>query len=119
MTNANIALIGLGKVGSFFMDQLISRSNLGLNIVCAVELQDTDGKKRAEETGIALVDLDDVVEFGDVVDCIFNLTGDANVQADLRKKLAEQGNSHTEVVSDHVLKVVWSMITDEPLPVSH
>lgn len=117
MASANIAIIGLGKVGTFFLDQLIQRSNLGLNIVCAVELWETEGKKEAEENGIAIVGLDDVIEFGDDVDFIFNLTGDSSVQGQLREKLAEKGNQHTELVSDHVLKVIWSMMTDEPISV--
>lgn len=117
MASANIAIIGLGKVGTFFLNQLMQRSNLGLNIVCAVELWETEGKKAAQENGIAIVGLDDVIEFGEDVDFIFNLTGDSSVQEQLRQKLAESGNLHTELVSDHVLKVIWSMMTDEPISV--
>lgn len=117
MASANIAIIGLGKVGTFFLNQLIKRSNLGLNIVCAVELWETEGKKTAQENGIAIVGLDDVIEFGEDVDFIFNLTGDASVQDQLRDQLAAKGNQHTELVSDHVLKVIWAMMTDEPIPV--
>lgn len=115
MGSVNIAIIGLGKVGTFFLNQLIERSNLGLNIVCAVELWETEGKKRAQENGIAIVSLDDVIEFGEDVDFIFNLTGDSSVQEQLRARLDESGNQHTELVSDHVLKVIWSIMTDEPI----
>jgi len=116
MGNANIAIIGLGKAGEFFLEQLIKRIDLGLNIVCAVEPADNSGRQRAEESGIALVSIDDVVSFGDDVDFIFNLTGNPQLQVDLLAKLAAASNDHTEVVSDKVLKVIWSILSENHIP---
>jgi len=117
MNSVNIVIIGLGKIGKFFLNQLIQRSNLGLNIVCVVEPRETEGKSIAHTNAIAIVGLDDVIDFAEDVDFIFNLTGDDNVQESLQKELKAANNTRTEVVSAHVLKVIWSMLTDEPIPV--
>jgi ketol-acid reductoisomerase len=116
MGTANIAIIGLGRAGEVFLEQLIRRADLGLNIVCAVEKAANSGREKAEQSGIALLDIDDVVRFDVDIDFIFNLTGDPQVQVDLLAKLAADGNDHTEVVSDKVLKVIWSIMSDNPIP---
>lgn len=116
MENASIVIVGLGKVGGFFLEQLIKRSNLGLHIACIVEPRDTEGKILAQNNGIAAVNLHDVIDFSEDVDFIFNLTGDSSVQSLLRDELDKAGNQRTEIVSDHVLKVIWSILSDESIP---
>jgi len=116
MQSTNVAIVGLGKIGSFFLQQLISRFNLGLNIIRAVEPNDTEGKELAQKNGIAVVTIDDLISFEDDVHIIFNLTGLDSVQQEIRHKLDASCNFKTELLSDNVLKVVWSMLTDEPIP---
>ena len=116
MHQVNIAIVGLGKIGTFFLNQLIQRSNLGLSILCASEPNDTEGKALAKDNGIVLVDLDTMISFGEDVDFIFNLTGSESVQIELQEKLKLSGNTKTELISERTLQVVWTMLTDEGIP---
>lgn len=116
MQSTNIAIVGLGRIGTFFLKQVLAKFNLGLSILCAVELSDTEGKAYARENGVVIVDVDTLISFGDDVDLIFNLTGLESVQNELREKLIASGNEKTEVISDKALQVIWTMITDEAMP---
>ncbi len=116
MKNTNIAIVGLGNIGSFFLQQLIQRFDLGLSILCAVEPKETDGKRMAQQNGVAIVSIDDLISFGDDVDMIFNLTGSDAVQQDIREKMDAAGNTKTELLSETALKIVWSILSDEPIP---
>ncbi|MDQ6955333.1 MAG: hypothetical protein Q9M20_07800 [Mariprofundaceae bacterium] len=116
MESTSIVIIGLGKVGTFFLEQLIQRSNLGLHIACVVEPENTHGKIIAQNHAIACVGMADVIDFSEDVGFIFNCTGDRDIQVLLREELDKAENKQTEVVSDHVLKVIWSILSDEAMP---
>ncbi len=116
MESTNLAIVGLGKVGTFFLKQLLAKFDLGLNILCAVEPAETEGKAYAKENGVVIVDTDTLISFEDDVDLIFNLTGLESVSHELREKLDASGNDKTEIISDKALKMMWTMLTDEKLP---
>ena len=116
MENHNIAIIGLGRIGTAFLQKAISEDCV-MKVKAVCELFDTPGRKLAEEKGIPVLDLNSIVELGLGVEVIFDLTGDQNVSRILREKLCQCGNTYTDVASQRLTRLVWSMIAgDEYLP---
>jgi FlaA1/EpsC-like NDP-sugar epimerase len=109
----NVAIVGLGRVGSIFLRKMSDDAEACLRIKCVVEIGDTPGKKLALEKGIPVVSLDGVVEMGTDIDVIFNFTGDPNVTTALTRKLEESCNHHTKVSQDRVARLIWSLIEPE------
>lgn len=109
----NIAIVGLGRVGSRFLEKVIKEDVCCMRVKCVTEIGDTSGKKLAVENGIKVVSLDGVVEFGPDVDVIFDFTGDSNVTKALCTKLEDSCNPHTKVVQDRVARLIWSLIGSE------
>ena len=118
MNKQNVAIIGLGRVGSAFLDAILSLAERGINLAYAVEKADTSGRARAIASGIKIVTIDEMIALGDEVDVIFDLSGNHDVRKELRKKLVATKNTHTVIASETVARVVWSLITHEELPLS-
>lgn len=116
MSKPNIAIIGLGRVGSAFMgDMLLKKQNV--NLVCVAEQTDTPGKAKAKNEGIKIATLDEIVAKGDAVDVIFELTGITAVRQELRTKLMAANNHHTVIASEMIARLIGSLINDSGLPV--
>ncbi|MDO8990146.1 MAG: hypothetical protein Q7U91_11005 [Sideroxyarcus sp.] len=116
MSKPNIAIIGLGRVGSAFMgDMLLKKQNV--NLVCVAEQADTPGKAKAKNEGIKIATLDEIVAKGDGIDVIFELTGITAVRQDLRTKLMAANNHHTVIASEMIARLIGSLINDGGLPV--
>ena len=118
MEKQNVAIIGLGRVGSAFLGAILSLAERGIKIQYAIEQADTPGKALAIAAGIKIVTVDEMIALGDQVDVIFDLTGNHDVRKELRKKLVASNNVHTVIASETIARVVWSLITDEELPIS-
>jgi homoserine dehydrogenase len=117
-----IAIIGLGRVGSTFLQKLTQQRSIGVKIVGAVEArQDAPGVKVAEERNIRVYrDIQDVVRLGDAVDVIFDLTGSNEVRRALRSGMAETNNRHTVVAPEVVAFLIWELIAaGEAFPETH
>ena len=117
MDKQRIAIIGLGRIGSAFLRQILKKLNHGLDLVCVAEAQDTPGRKLAQESGIRVCTLDDVVALGEGVQVIFELTGLPEVRRELREKLVARQNRETVIASESIVRVIWALISDEALPV--
>lgn len=117
MKKQNIALIGLGRIGSAFLGEMLRKSGGGINLAYAAEQMETSGKAQAIAAGIQMVSLDDIVALGDQVDVIFELTGLPSVRKELREKLTATNNRHTVIASETIVRVIWALISDEALPV--
>jgi len=117
MEKQNIALIGLGRIGSAFLSQMLRKNGGGINLAYAAEQMDTPGKAQAIVEGIKIVSLDDIVALGDRIDVIFELTGLPSVRKELREKLTSANNRHTVIASETIVRVIWALISDEALPV--
>jgi predicted dinucleotide-utilizing enzyme len=117
MEKQNIAIIGLGRIGSAFLGQMLRKKGGGINLACAAEQTDTPGKAQAIAAGIKIVNLDDIVAMGDRIDVIFELTGLPSVRKELREKLTTANNRHTVIASETIVRVIWALISDEALPV--
>lgn len=117
MEQQRIAIIGLGRIGSAFLSQMLQKRSQGIELVCAAEAADTPGRQLAAKAGVALKTLDEVVALGSGVDVIFDLTGLPQVRRELRDKLVAAKNAHTVIASESIVRVIWALISQDALPV--
>lgn len=117
MEKQNIAVIGLGRIGSAFLREMVNKKERGINLAYASEKMDTPGKAQAVAAGIKLVALDEIVELGNNIDILFDLTGNPEVRKELREKMSASGNRHTVIASETIARLIWSLISAEALPV--
>jgi len=116
MSIKKIAIVGLGKVGSELMEHLMQHNELGLQIACVSELNDTEGKRKAISEGINVMSLDEITAQGEEIDIIFDLTGSATVRGQLREGLFSSGNKYTVIVAENVGHIIWSLLTGNKVP---
>ena len=116
MSNQNIAIIGLGRIGSAFLGAL-QQHMYGVNIVCVSEHADTPAKAQAIAAGIKTSTLDEIISMEDKIDIVFDLTGKVSVRKKLREKLQTSNKTHTIIASETIVRMIWSMISDKALPV--
>ncbi|GAB3503954.1 hypothetical protein GCM10027399_33890 [Curvibacter fontanus] len=117
MEQQRIAIIGLGRIGSAFLSQMLQKRSQGIELVCAAEAADTPGRQLAVKSGIAIKSLDDIVALGNGIDVIFDLTGLPEVRRELRDKLVAAKNAHTVIASETIVRVIWALISQNALPV--
>lgn len=117
MEQQRIAIIGLGRIGSAFLQQMLQKRSQGIELVCVAEAADTPGRQQAASVGVALKTLDEIVALGDGVDVIFDLTGRKEVRRELRDKLVAAKNMHTVIASETIVRVIWALISQDALPV--
>lgn len=111
MSKQNIAIIGLGKIGSAFLDAILSKKQ-NVSLVCVAEPMDTPGKTQAIAAGIKVATLDEIVAMGKEIDVIFDLSGNSSMFKELRHKLMASYNDHTIIASDTIAQLIWSLIKD-------
>lgn len=111
MGKQSIAIVGLGRVGSAFLEELLSQSNDAVEIVAVVECADTDGRTLAESRGIRNLSIDELVGMGDGIDILFDLTDVSAVRQELREKLHASGNRHTIVATENIARMIWALIS--------
>jgi glyceraldehyde-3-phosphate dehydrogenase/erythrose-4-phosphate dehydrogenase len=114
--SAKIAIVGLGRIGTSVLEQLLGRHKQGIEIVCVSEVNDTPGRRKAEATGIPVLSLEKVIGQGDAVDMIFDMTGIAKVRKELRERLFESHNKHTVIVPENVAYLLWAVLSGEHVP---
>lgn len=105
----NIAIVGLGRVGTPFLEKVLSRTDV-INVKAVCELYDTAGRRMASEKGIPVKGQSDLIALGIGLDIIFDLTGDDNVTLSLRKKLDKAGNTHTKVAQNSLARLIWDLM---------
>ena len=112
-----IALLGLGRIGQQFAESLtkhIEEGNKALAIVAVAESNpDSEAAEKFNELGIPVyTDALDMVDLGDRVDIIFDLTGAADLRQAMRKRLQEKGNQHTVLVPEVFARMMWTVLED-------
>jgi len=117
MENQKIAIIGLGRIGSAFLRNILKRSHHGVTLVAVAETGDTPGRQLAVDAGLPLKSLDEIVALGTGVDVLFDLTGIPAVRRELREKLMAKENHHTVIASETIARLIWALTTDDELPV--
>jgi homoserine dehydrogenase len=88
----NVALLGLGRIGQQFADSLakhIKEKNKPIRIVAVAEQNpDSEAAKRFSDDGVPVhTNASGIVELGDQVDIIFDLTGVPSVRQEVHDKL--------------------------------
>jgi predicted dehydrogenase len=120
MSKQSIAIVGLGRVGSAFLAELLRRPNKDIEVVAVAENSDTSGKILAKAQGIAVLDTAALIAMGEKIDILFDLTGVPAVRRDLREKLLASDNRHTIIATETIAKFIWSLIaSDVALPNVH
>jgi ketol-acid reductoisomerase len=119
VTVADIAIVGLGEIGSRFLDEILRLRERGIRVVCVAQNSDTAGKKRAQDAGIPIKTTDEIIALGGAVDVIFDLTGNPEVRKDLRAKMQASGNRHTIIAPETMARMLWAVISDEDLGAGH
>ena len=120
MTQHNIAIVGLGRVGTVFLQRMLARREEGVNIVRVAQLSKTDGLKMAEEAGLPTGTIDDSVAERSGGEVMLDLTGRPDVHQQLREKLAAAGNRHTVIAPESIARLMWTLMeTGEDLPEVH
>jgi ketol-acid reductoisomerase len=119
VTVADIAIVGLGEIGSRFLDEILRLRDRGIRVVCVAQNSDTVGKQRAQAAGIPIKTTDEIVALGGTVDVIFDLTGNPEVRKDLRAKMQASGNRHTIIAPETMARMLWAVISDEDLGAGH
>lgn len=110
MEKQSIAIVGLGTLGSAFLEELLGQPNEGVEIVAVVEKNKTAGLALAETRGIRNLSLDELIAKGDKLDILFDLTGVSEVRQEIRDKLRASGNRHTIVATENIARMVWTLI---------
>lgn len=108
-----IAIVGLGRVGSAFLEELMCAVDKGLKVAYAVEQSETPGRKMAQDYNIKIVTIDQLMAEGDAVDIIFDLTGNADTRNELRSKLHGSGNRHTVIAPESIAHMMWALMADQ------
>lgn len=111
MKKQTIAIVGLGKVGAAFLEELLGQTNQNVEIVAVVESSDTKGLTLAIARGIANLSIDELIGMGENLDILFDLTEVAAVRQELKDKLRVSGNHHTIIATENIARMIWTLIS--------
>lgn len=114
-----IAIVGLGRVGTLFLDQMLESKSTGIEIVAVAELSDTPGKKKAIENNLPVKGIEDIVTMNEGVDILFDLTGHEGTRKELRELMVSKDNKHTVIAPETIAYLIWGMTTRQALPDVH
>jgi len=114
-----IAVVGLGRVGSRFLEVLLDSGLPGVELCAVSETGDTDGVKLAKARGIPVETVEVLIARGDKVDVIYDLTGHPAVRQQLREGMLASGNRHTVVAPEVLAHLTWALLTRDAPPTVH
>ncbi|TCV89579.1 hypothetical protein [Sulfurirhabdus autotrophica] len=118
----NVALLGLGSVGETFAENFLEKiqeQHINVEIV-AVSTRHIDSPVAmgfAHSKVPVFENALDVINLGDKVDIIFDLTGNPDLRKSLRNRLQETKNTHTVIAPEVVAHLLWNFFgekTDMP-----
>lgn len=112
--NINVAIVGAGRVGHTFLEKLLEFSSKGVTVVALADNNaEAAGMKLGAEKGIKLYDnVQAIVDLGDDVDIIFELTGDSGARRDCRMAMVKSENIHTVIAPETIAFLLWNLVTD-------
>ena len=120
MKKQSIAIVGLGRVGSVFLEKLLGQAEKGIAIVAVAEKGVTAGTAIAKAHGIENLSIDQLIAKSGSVDILFDLTGLSAVRQELRDKMVASGNHHTIIATESVALLIWALISSgDDLPSVH
>ncbi len=113
MRRINVAIAGLGRVGTQFLEALLSVNAEGVKVIAVAEpKEDIESVNLAKSKGIAYFrDARDMLRsLDDSIDVLFELTGNAVVRTELYEILSQNANRKTVIVPEPVAFLIWSLI---------
>ncbi|HET9112574.1 MAG TPA: homoserine dehydrogenase [Burkholderiales bacterium] len=117
-----IALLGLSRVGEIFSEHFLEKiqeQHIRVEIVAVAthQLDSPVALGFAHSNIPVFEDALKVVDLGDKVDIIFDLTGNAEVRRQLRAKMQATGNQHTVIAPEIFAQLLWEFFNEgEALP---
>lgn len=112
-----IALLGLGEVGQDFAEaflEMIQEAGKPIEIAAIAHRHlDSAVALGFQQSGVpAFEDATGIIEMGDKIDIIFDLTGDSDTRSALRKGLQDSNNRHTVIAPEMIAKLLWMFFDD-------
>lgn len=112
-----IALLGLGEVGQDFAEaflEMIQEDGKPIEIAAIAHRHlDSAVALGFHQSGVpAFEDATGIIELGDKIDIIFDLTGNSDTRAALRKGLQDSNNRHTVIAPEMIAKLLWMFFDD-------
>lgn len=116
--NIRVALLGLGEVGQTFAEHFLEKIQEHGAPVEIVAVADRDIESPFvlgfSQNGVPVFKNPlDVVQLGDKVDIIFDLTHDARLRQELRLKLLEAKNKHTVIATEIFARLLWCFFDEK------
>ena len=116
MDSQNIAIVGLNNVGTEFLKAMVNLKTQGVNVLGVCEQVFTEGTKLAQELNVKNMSIKQLVNLGENIDVIFDLSGDKETRKELRKTLFSSQNQHTVIAPESVARLMYTMINEKHLP---
>ncbi|MCU7809644.1 MAG: oxidoreductase [Candidatus Thiodiazotropha sp. (ex Notomyrtea botanica)] len=119
MDTIRIILIGAGETGTPLLHQLLAASFV--EVVGVADLNDQmPGIQLAREHGVKTTNnFMSLVQLGDAVDIIIDVTGVAKVREELRRYMQESGNHHTIIMHELIAVLLMSLSQDKLVSMKH
>lgn len=108
-----VAILGLGTVGEIFSENFLEKiqeQHINVEIV-AVATRNPDSPVAlgfAHSNVLVLDDALKVIELGEKIDIIFDLTGNTQLRKALRNQLQSTNNRHTVIAPEVFAQLLWS-----------
>lgn len=112
MDKQNIAIVGLNNAGQKLLHKMLALKERGVSVV-GISTQNVSGDgEKTEYEGVELLTIQQLVDEGEKVDIIFDLSGNREVRSELRRTLFSSNNQHTVIAPESVARLVCAMIGD-------
>lgn len=108
----NIAIVGLGRVGSELLEELLKLKKNKITVVAVAEKAETEGLSLAKSVNVPVMEFEDIARIGESLDIIFEVTGVSETRSTLRSILQETKNSHTVIASETIVYLLSMVIED-------
>ena len=107
-----VALLGLGEVGQEFAEHFLEIIQEGKKDVEIVAVAHHDKESAValgfQQSGVKFFEnAVDVVQMGEAVDIIFDLTGSSDTRQALRKGMMDSDNRHTVIAPEMMARLLW------------
>jgi len=107
-----VAILGMGNIGQEFAEHLLARIQEGgmpIEIVGVAHRHlNSPIMLGFKQTGVPVFeDALDIVNLGESVDIIFDLTGNAKTRQNLRECLQQSGNRHSVIAPETFARLLW------------
>ena len=117
-----VALLGLGEVGQEFAEHFLEIIQEGGKPVEIVAVAHDDLNSPIvlgfQQNGVHVYkNAVDIIEMGDAVDMIFDLTGNVDTRKALRQGMQTSNNRHTVIAPEVMARLLW-MFFDSDVKVS-